>query len=458
MKKIIKIGNAQGFWGDQNNAAAELLKQQPDIDYLTLDYLSEVSLSIMAVQKSKDETVGFAKDFLDVIDSLTPHWKGGSKVKVVTNAGGLNPIQCALAIVDRLRAKGCHGMKVAACFGDDVLNAIRSNPKHPLFNNLETGSAVSEVLKNLSTANVYLGAENIANALKQGVDIVVTGRTADPSLTVAPCMAEFGWKREDYGRLAQATIAGHLIECGTQVTGGIATHWMEIEGCENLGFPFVEMASDGHFIITKPLASGGEVSLRTVKEQLLYEIGDPAAYLSPDVTVSFLGLNLKEVGVNRVSVEGAIGSAPPSSYKVSATYQDGFKAEATLAIFGKEADAKGRRTSDVILARMKHLGCSPQRSCIEILGAGGIVGGVLKMTDVYECLLRIAVADSRKEVLECFSKQIAPMVTSGAPGTTGYVTARAKSRPVFGFWPCLIERSAITPSFQIFKVDDETSR
>jgi len=453
MSKVLKIANAQAFWGDSLTAAASLIHQQPDIDYITLDFLAEVSLSIMAAQKVKDSSAGYAQDFVEVVKSLIPYWLSGSKVRIVTNAGGLNPQACAQACAEILRQAGC-SLLIAVIAGDNVLDIIKAEPETSTFNNLETQVPISEVLSKLLTANAYMGAKPLAEALKKGAAIVITGRVADPSLTVAPCVAHFDWALTDYDRLAQATIAGHLIECGTQVTGGISDDWLNLPNLAQIGFPIIEMSSDGSFIITKPSESGGRVSVETVKEQLLYEIGDPQRYLSPDATVSFLSLKLEETGSNRIKVVGALGSAPPSTLKVSATYHEGFKAEGMLAIVGRNVQIKARRCGEIILERLTKAGFVPERSLIECLGCGDITQGVLANSHLqpFECILRICVADRRREVLEHFSREIAPMVTSGPPGTTGYTSGRPHIRPVLGYWPCLIDASLVKPIIEYIKV------
>lgn len=458
MKKTIKIANTQAFWGDRGEASAELLEKQPDLDYLTLDYLSEVSLSIMAVQREKDPQAGYAKDFIEVIKSLIPFWKDGSKVKVITNAGGLNPQNCAAACIAALKQSGLHSLKVAIVYGDDIVETIKSDASNQSFQNMETAQPISTVLERLTTANAYIGARSIVEALKQDADIIITGRIADPSMTVAPCVAHFGWSWTDYDKIAQATVAGHLIECGTQVTGGIFTDWLKLADNEAIGFPVVEVNDKADVIVTKPEDTGGAVTVEIVKEQLLYEIGDPDAYLSPDATVSLLALRLEQIGKDRVQVTGAKGKAPPPTYKVSATYRDGYRAEGMLAIFGRDCEAKARRSGEIILSRMQNKGLSPQKYRVECLGCGDVVpgirpfGDILQQTTSLECMLRICVADPRMEVLEYFSKQMAPLVTCGAPGTTGYTSGRPHIRPVFGYWPCLIETSRVAPKVELFEV------
>ena len=451
MNKTLKIGNAQAFWGDQPDAAAQLARQQPDLDYLTLDYLSEVSLSIMAIQKDKQgSSLGYARNFIKVVRSLVPLWKTGRKLRVVTNAGGLNPQACAMACFELLKEEAVSSLKLAVVSGDSVINILQAESENPLFNSLDTGKAVQTIADKLVTANVYFGAKPIAEALANGADIVITGRTADPSLTVGPCAAEFGWRWDDYDRIAGATIAGHLIECGTQATGGISTHWMEIEDPAHIGFPFVEVHEDGSFVVAKPEGTRGVISMETVKEQLLYEIGDPNNYLSPDVTASFLGLQLAPDGMNRIKITGAKGRPPPPNYKVSATYRDGYRVEAFLTLFGQNALDKARRCGEVIIERVKDAGFVLDRHVVECLGGGSVVPGVFPQykPELIECVLRVAAADHRQEALECLADQIAPMVTSGPQGVTGYSSGRPPIRPVFCYWPCLMPVSNVAPQIE----------
>lgn len=451
----LRVANAQGFWGDSIDTPARIVAQQPDLHYLTLDYLAEVSLSIMAMQRERDPSAGYARDFLDVVRSLIPLWREGSKVKVITNAGGLNPVACARACIDVLRESHCTGMRVGFVTGDDVLPAIRDT-RHaalPLLRNLETGEPISTVQESLVTANAYLGAGPIVEALGQGASVVITGRVADPSLTVAPCVHHFGWSWTDYDRIAGATVAGHLIECGTQVTGGIATDWLALPDLTHIGFPIAEVAEDGSCVVTKPAATGGRIDVHTVKEQLLYEIGDPADYLSPDATVSFLGLRVEEVGANRVRVRGAAGSPPPATYKVSATYRDGYRASGMLTIFGRDAVAKARRCGEIVVQRTREAGYELRHTLIECLGTGAATAGVVKSPheDLLETVLRVTVADPSRQAVERFTREWAPLITSGPQGTTGYAAGRPKVQPVFAYSPCLADRAWVRPVVEIME-------
>lgn len=446
---LLRIGNAQGFWGDSVDAPARLVAQQPDLDCLTLDYLAEVSLSILAIQREKDPSAGYARDFVEVVRSLAPAWKKGSRVKIVTNAGGLNPEGCACACRDALQKLDCGHLKIWVVEGDDVLPVLKECADDPSFRNLETGRPLRDVLDRLVTANAYVGAEPIVMALKGGADLVITGRVADPSLTAAPCIAHHGWSFQDYDRIAGATIAGHLIECGTQATGGFSTDWLSIPGRDEIGFPVVEVGGDGSCIVTKPAGTGGRVSVMTVKEQLLYEIGDPGNYLSPDATVSFLRLLVKQEGKDRVRVAGAIGRPPPPGLKVSATYRDGFRASGMLTIYGRDAVKKARQAGAGVLRRVERAGFKLERTLVECLGAGASVAGVkqaVRESDLLETVLRVSVADPRREAVERFTKEMAPLVTCGPQGVTGYAVGRPKVLPVFGYWPCLIPKDRVKPS------------
>lgn len=449
----LKVANAQGFWGDDNDAPARLVAQA-QVDVLTLDYLAEVSMSILAKQKSRDPSLGYARDFLDVLKSLVPFLKAGGKL--VTNAGGLNPRACADAATKLLTDAGLTGLKFGIVTGDDVLPEMKreceSNPQTKRFSHIESNAPIAGVFPKLVTANAYIGAAPIVECLKQGAQIVVGGRIADPSLVVAPAMAHFGWSSTDWDNIAGATIAGHLIECGTQSVGGISSHWMEIDH-HNIGFPIVEVASDGSCIVTKPAGTGGEVTERTVKEQLLYEIGDPGNYLSPDATVSFLTLNVKQEDNNRVRVSGATGSPMTRFFKVSATYAAGFRAAGMLTIVGRDAVKKARAAADVVLKKLQRDSMMPARHLVECLGSGDAacgLGGIRE--DLFETVLRISVADDRKPVVDYFSKQMIPLVTSGPQGTTGYAEGRPNVREAFAYWPCLIERECVKLSAEVITV------
>ncbi|HVJ68360.1 MAG TPA: acyclic terpene utilization AtuA family protein [Caulifigura sp.] len=446
MKSTVRIGNAQAFWGDRSDAAAELLAQEPELDYLTMDYLAEVSMSILAAQRERDPSAGYPKDFVEVVRSLAPYWTAGGRCRLIANAGGLNPRGCAKACAATLEASHCRPMTIAVVSGDDVLAQIQSDAPIDAsqYRNLDSGGSIREVAGRLVTANAYIGSAPIAKALADGADIIITGRVADPSLTVGACLHHFGWKHDDWDRLAGATVAGHLIECGTQVTGGISTDWLEVPDSGHIGFPIVEVSADGSCTVTKPLGTGGTVTEGTVKEQLVYEIGDPDSYLSPDVTVSFLSLKVQELGNDRVRVSGAKGREAPKTLKVSATYRDGYWAAGTLTIIGHDARQKAQRCGEIVLARVREAGHELRESVIECIG-----GESAHSSSPEQTVLRIAVSAPTSAAVERFSKELMPLITAGPPGTTGYAEGRPRVHSLIRYWPCLIPRDAVMPEVEV---------
>ena len=457
---VIRVANACGFWGDRLDAAAEVLSLEPDLDFLTLDFLAEVSMSVLALQRSRDPQAGWPRDFAEIVRSIAPYWRDNGRCRVITNAGGLNPLGCARACLEVLRDAGCAGRTIAVVSGDDVLDQLRSQDGDAeLLRNLDTGEPIANVRGRLVTANAYLGARPIAEALARGADLIITGRVADPSLTVAACAHAFGWAWDDWDRLAGATVAGHLIECGTQLTVGISTEWLDTPDVGRIGFPIAEVADDGSCVVTKPHGTGGRVCLQTVTEQLLYEIADPDAYLSPDATVSLLALRVEDEGSDRVRIRGARGRPSPATYKVSATYQDGFRAQGELTVFGANAVPKARRAAQAIFDRLRRSGVSLRESVIECVGAGACLpqGADPAMArHLKETLLRIAVADDSREAVERFAREVMPLVTAGPQGTTGYAEGRPRVHPMFRFWPCLIQRDRVTPQIEILQTAGRT--
>lgn len=432
----MKIANASAFWGDRPEAAFELLSMVENLDYITFDYLSEVSLSIMAIQREKDPSTGYAADFIQVIKSLKPLFDKGKRCKIISNAGGLNP----WGLAKKVCALGLP-LRVFVVTGDDVLPQLLERPQDKQFRNLDSGRPVAEVHDRLVTANAYLGAQGIVKALNQGADIVITGRVADPSLTVAPCVFQWNWEENDYQKIAQATVAGHLIECGTQVTGGISNDWLQWSEGPAIGFPIAEIDASGKFVITKAKDSGGHVSEMTVKEQLLYEIGDPSHYLSPDVSVSFNQLSVRAEGVDRVAVEGAEGSQPTDFFKVSATYRAGFKVEGMITLYGDQLPEKAAISGRKVFDALQKHGYLYDETRVELIGAGAIPHGSVE--GLREGVLRIAARSSSEQACKALADQIAPLVTAGPAGTTGYSSGRPHVRPLFGYWPCLIQKSKV---------------
>ena len=329
MKKYIRIASGQGFWGDLPNAPINQVKQGP-MDYLVMDYLAEVTMSIMQKQKMQNPEWGYARDFVGVVDSIMPEIVNDG-IKVISNAGGVNPTACKDEILRLAKERGIIDLKVAVVDGDNILEDIDAlvQQGHPL-KNMETGESISTIKHNLLSANVYFGCRPVVHALEQGANVIITGRVTDTGLTLAPMIHEFGWSYNDYDRMAIGTIAGHIIECGAQVSGGNYTDWEEVDDFTDIGFPIIEAYPDGTFYVTKHHGTGGLVNEKTVKEQLLYEIGDPCQYITPDVIADFTTIQLHPDGKNRVKVTGIKGKPETATYKISASYNDGFKLSATL--------------------------------------------------------------------------------------------------------------------------------
>jgi len=445
--KRIRIGNGCGFWGDNIDAPARLA-DAGRLDYLTLEYLAELTMSILARLRQRDPAAGYATDFTDVLPRLAPHLATG--MKVVTNAGGMNPRSCALKARELLATAGLSHLKVGVVAGDDLmpnLDALLASG-HPL-NHLDTGEPLSVVRARVVSANAYLGSAPIADALRRGAAVVVTGRVADAALTVGPCLHEFGWSETDWDRLCAGTVAGHLIECGAQATGGLWINADESTHLESVGYPVAEVAEDGTFTLTKPPGTGGVVNLETVAEQLLYEVADPARYFTPDVVADFTTPACSQTGPDAVSCVGAKGHPATDSYKVSVAYRDGFAAAGMLVIPGPNAAAKARASGRILLDRLRQSGVSVAHSLAEALGAGDCVPGVGRAADPPEVVLRVAVRDPNRANVERFAKEFAPLVTGGFPGTTGYTTGRPQVREVYAYWPALLAKSAVAPTVEV---------
>jgi hypothetical protein len=449
----IRIGNAAGFLGD-NLDAPRLLAGAGALDYLTLEYLAELTLSILARVREKNPQAGYAGDFLDVLKSLAPILAEQPQLKIVTNAGGMNPMACARAAARVLAQAGLESLPIGVVTGDDLLADLpRLKALGCELKNLDTGEAFD--LEKLSpvSANAYLGARPIAEALSGGARLVITGRVADASLTLGPAVHEFGWDWQDWNRLAAASVAGHIIECGAQSTGGLYRHWEEID-LGHVGYPIAELEADGKFAITKPQGTGGRVNRETVIGQLLYEIGDPAHYLTPDVDVDFTTLEVRDDGADRVVVENATGRAAPESYKVSAAYRNGFTASGQLLVCGRTAAAKAQRVGEMMFERLVTAGFEYDERLIEVLGTGAGAPGFAPTGEVREVVLRVSVRDGRREAVERFTKEIAPLITSGPPGLAGYASGRSAVRPVFAYWPTLVPKELVTPQVELRAASD----
>jgi hypothetical protein len=447
--KRVRIGNGCGFWGDNLDAPVQLA-EHGKVDYLTLEYLAELTMSILALQKQRDPSTGYATDFIDVLARLGTSLKAQPNLRIITNAGGMNPDGCAKQAKAILEKAGLGNRSIAVVSGDDLLLRLDEvlAAGHRL-TNLDTGQPLSGVRDRVVSANAYLGARPIAEALRRGAHIVITGRVADASLTVGPAMYEHAWKWEDNDRLCAATVAGHLIECGAQITGGLWCNWTEAPDLANVGYPIAEIDPDGTLRISKPPGTGGAINRETISEQLLYEVGDPAAYLTPDVVADFTTVVLRESGADVVELTGARGKPATDTYKVSIAYRDGFMSSGTLAIAGPAAPAKARKAGEMLLDRLKHIGLTFAASNIETIGAGDVTPGVLPRAVAPEVMLRVSVRDPSRAAVERFTKEFAPLVTSGPPGVTGYTTGRPPVREVFAYWPALIAKSAVRDEVRI---------
>jgi hypothetical protein len=420
--KRVRIGNGCGFWGDNLDAPVRLASTG-NLDYLTLEYLAELTMSILAVQKQKDPAAGYAHDFIDVLGRLGPILKDRPQLKVVTNAGGMNPKACATKAGDTLAKAGLGGTRIGVIAGDDLMPRLDElfTAGHAL-KHLDTGEPLASIRDRVVSANAYLGAEPIVRAFKLGARIVMTGRVADASLTVGPAVFEFGYGfgEADLDRLAAATVAGHLIECGAQATGGLWINADDSTRMADVGYPIVEMAEDGTFAITKPANTGGAVNVETISEQLLYEVGDPARYYTPDVVANFTTVHLQQAGPDAVAVTGGTGNGLTDTYKVSIAYRDGFMSAGTLVIVGPGATGKAYRSGAILLEKLKQAGFTYAATNVEALGGGDCVPNVVKATaDPPEVVLRVAVRDPNRAAVERFTKEFAPLVTSGFAGTTG---------------------------------------
>lgn len=449
-ERIVRIGGASGFWGDSSVGAPQLVGSG-QIDYLVFDYLAELTMSILAGARLKKPELGYATDFVSVAMKAVLKDVVKQGIRVVSNAGGVNPQGCADALAALAAEQGV-ALKIAVVSGDDVSPLLpQLRQAQPPVRELQSGAALPE---RVLTANAYLGARPIQAALDAGAQVVITGRCVDSAVTLGVLMHEFKWQPADFDLLAAGSLAGHIIECGCQATGGLHTDWDTVPDWPNIGYPIVECSADGSFVVTKPEGTGGKLTPAVVGEQMLYEIGDPAAYLLPDVVADFTQVRIEQAGEHRVRVHGARGHAPTASYKVSATYVDGFKTAAQLTIVGFDAVAKAKRTGEAILARTGTLfsqyGFGPYSSTqLEVLGAESCYGPHAQALQTREAVLRLAVTHPRKEALELFAREVAPAGTSWAPGTTGAGGGRASVSPSIRQYAFLLDKSRVEATVAI---------
>lgn len=440
--KPLRIGCATGFWGDSEAGAAQLVLHG-GVDYLVFDFLAEITMSLLARARAKSADAGYAPDFVRIIASLAGELKSRG-IKVVSNAGGVNPRACGEALVRQFQAQGID-LKVAVVEGDDLsarADAFRATGVREMF----SGAAMPATFLSV---NAYLGAQPTVAALDAGADIVITGRVVDSAVTLAPLVHEFGWSWTDWDKLATGSLAGHVIECGTQATGGLFTDWERVPGWDDMGFPIVECEASGEsFVLTKPGNTGGLVEPATVAEQVIYEIGDPAAYLLPDVNCDFRNVKLTQDGPHRVRVSGARGRPAPATYKVSATFSEGWRVLSTVMIGGADAARKAQRVGESILQRTRRMFAEKgwadySETSLEVLGAESTYGPHARTAHTREVVLKIAAKHASREALELLAREIAPSATAMAQGLTGFAAGRASPSPVVRLFSFLTDRSLV---------------
>lgn len=452
--RIIRIANGQGFWGDSQLGPIRLVEEGP-LDYLTFDYLAEITMSILHKQKMRDPAAGYARDFISTLKEILPACRE-KNIKIIANAAGVNPRSCMQAIEALLQEMKLSGFKVAMVEGDDIMDRL----DHFLetgerLENMETGASLRHIRNRVTSANVYLGARPVVEALEAGADIIVTGRVSDPALVLAPLIYEFGWSFEDYDLMAAGTIMGHIIECGPQCTGGNFTEWQQIEDFANIGYPVVEAHADGSFVVTKHAGTGGLVSRETVISQLLYELGDPSAYISPDCIADFTSLTVEQDGKDRVRVSGVRGYPATPTYKVSISYANGYKILGTLSIAGPDAEQKAHILADMLWKRAERLGCGipEDRRFLELFGTHVLYRGLVPPPEQpYEILMRIGARGEDRADLNRIGMELAPLITSGPPGVTGFAGGRPRASEVIGYWPALLPKELVTTSVTVKEV------
>lgn len=441
---MIRIANGQGFWGDWLEAPVRLVEQGP-IDYLGLDYLAEVTMSILQKQRQRDPNLGYARDFPPLIGRIAKQIRDRG-ITVVANAGGVNPVACGRE-VRRLAPD----LKVAVVLGDDIQDRLGelAAQGHPL-KNMDTGEPLRTIQDRVLSANAYIGAFPLAEALATGADVVIAGRCTDTALTLAPMVYRFGWQASDSDRLAAGTVAGHIIECGAQVTGGnCQVDWKTIPDPANIGYPIVEAEPDGSFVVTKHAGTGGRIGTHVVKEQLLYELGDPANYITPDCVADFTTIQLHEAGPDRVRVQGVRGRAATPYLKISISYHWGWKATGTLVYSWPEALEKARTADRIVRARLDGLGLNLDAIHTEFLGANACHGPVAAVSDPAEVQLRIGVRSTDRKAVERFTRELVPLVLSGPPGATGFGDGRPAVTEVVAYWPALVPREQIRTRVEV---------
>jgi Acyclic terpene utilisation family protein AtuA len=455
LKDKIRIASGQGFWGDLLEAPVQQVTKG-DIDYLVMDYLAEVTMSILQKQKNRNPNLGYARDLPDLMKKILPICKE-KNIKVITNGGGVNPVHCADEILEHAVNLGIENLKVAVVLGDDIKDCIDELiDKGAELKNMETGESITKVKDKLLSANVYFGAMPIVEALKNGADIVITGRTTDTGLTLAPMIYEFDWDEKDYDLMSAGTVAGHILECGAQSTGGnFLGDWQSIENMAEIGFPIAEAFPNGEVIITKHENTGGKVSYETVAEQLLYEIGDPKDYITPDCVADFSSIKLEDLGNNSVKVYNVRGAPETEFYKVSCSYQDGYAAVGSLTYSWPQALSKAKAADKILRKRLDNLGLQFDEIRTEFIGYNATHESLAKEIDednINEIVLRVAVRSHDRNAVKRFGQEIAPLILTGPPSVTGFAGGRPKPSDVVAYWPALIPKNLVKSKVKILEL------
>ena len=454
MKEIVRVASGQGFWGDLLTAPVDQIRGGP-VDYLMLDYLAEVTMSIMQKQRARNPQAGYARDFVSLMREILPDCVKRN-IKVLSNAGGVNVHGCAEALSRSARDMGYGGkVKIGVVTGDDILDRLDEFAKKGIeIVNMETGEPLTAVHDRVQSANVYLGAQPLVEALKGGAQIVVGGRLTDTGLTLAPLAYEFDWAFEDWDKIAAGTIAGHIIECGAQASGGNCQYeWRSIPDLANVGFPIVEASPNGEFVVTKHTGTGGRVNVQSVKEQLLYEMGDPTSYITPDVVADFSSIHLADDGPDRVRVYGIKGAPKTDFYKVSIAYSSGWKAVGTLVYAYPDAYVKAKAADQILRARLERLGLKFDVILTEFVGVNATHGHLSgdPPADIPEVQLRFGVRGESKADVERFTKELAPLILTGPPAVTGFAGGRPKVEEIMAYFPALIPKHLIEPKVVIIE-------
>jgi len=454
MKEKIKVASGQGFWGDLIDAPYHQV-MKGEIDYLVMDYLAEVTMSILQKQKNKNPKLGYARDIPELMRRILPTCKE-KNIKIITNGGGVNPIACADAIIEIAKELGIKNLKVGVVLGDDIKDSLDEMISQGAeLNNMETGDSIKTIKDKILSANVYFGAFPIVEALKKGADIVITGRTTDTGLTLAPMIYEFGWEKNNYNLLSAGTIAGHILECGAQSSGGnFLGDWESIENFAEIGFPIAEAYPDGSVIITKHQGTGGRVSFETVAEQLLYEIGDPKNYITPDCVADFTSIKLEDMGNNRVKMFNVSGAKETEFYKVSCSYSYGYAASGSLTYSWPKALTKAKAAEQILRKRLENLDLHFEEVRAEFIGYNAThetLAKKLNEDDINEVMLRFSVRAADFKSVERFGKEIAPLILTGPPAVTGFAGGRPKPSEVVAYWPALIPKKLVTPLVKIIE-------